>query len=45
LTRSDLAYLTEVDHRDHEALIAVTPTGELVRVARYIRNPERPSTA
>lgn len=41
LTRSELAYLTEVDHRDHEALVATTPDGEIVGVARYIRERER----
>ncbi|MGH2984878.1 MAG: GNAT family N-acetyltransferase [Solirubrobacterales bacterium] len=35
---SMLAYLTEVDHRDHEALIAFDPqTGDAVGVARYVR--------
>ncbi|MDQ2622419.1 MAG: GNAT family N-acetyltransferase, partial [Actinomycetota bacterium] len=38
LNGSDLAYLTEVDHRDHEALVAIDPEdGSLVGVARYIR--------
>ena len=37
LTRGDLAYLTELDHHDHEALVAVTPAGEIVGVARYVR--------
>lgn len=38
LTDSDLQYLTEVDHRHHEALVAVDPDeGELVGVARFIR--------
>lgn len=36
---SDLRYLTEVDHHDHEALVAIDPDeGELVAVARYIRS-------
>ena len=40
LTEGDLAYLTEVDHHDHEALIATAEdTGELVGVVRYIRVP------
>ena len=35
LTQSDLAYLTEVDHRDHEALIALDPdTGDAIAVAK-----------
>jgi RimJ/RimL family protein N-acetyltransferase len=45
LTERDLAYYTELDHRQHEALIAVTAEGELVGVARYIRLPDRPAVA
>lgn len=42
LTPSDLRYLTEVDHHDHEALVAIDPDeGELVAVARYIRTDRR----
>lgn len=38
LTETDLAYLTEVDHHRHEALVAVDPDeGDLVGVARYVR--------
>jgi GNAT superfamily N-acetyltransferase len=38
LNDSDLVYLTEVDHRKHEALVAIDPDeGDLVGVARYIR--------
>jgi RimJ/RimL family protein N-acetyltransferase len=45
LTEADLAYFTEVDHHDHEALVAVDPHGtELVGVARYVRLDE-PDTA
>ena len=41
LTDRDLSYLTEVDHRDHEALIALHPeTGQLIGVARYVRSGE-----
>ena len=40
-TRSRLA---QVDHRDHEALTAVTPGGAVVGIARYIRL-QRSSTA
>ena len=37
LNDSDLAYLTEVDHRRHEALVAIDPDeGEFIGVARYI---------
>ena len=38
LTEQDLRYLTEVDHRDHEAVAAVNPeNGAIVGVARYVR--------
>jgi len=37
LTSDQLAYFTDLDHRDHEALVAVTPSGKIVGVARYIR--------
>lgn len=38
LTRSQLAYLTEVDHRDHEALIAYEmATSDAIGVGRYVR--------
>ena len=41
LTERDLAYLTEIDHTDHEALAAIDPeNGELVGVARYVRGAE-----
>jgi RimJ/RimL family protein N-acetyltransferase len=37
----DLAYLTEIDHHDHEALAAIDPaTGDLIGVARYVRGAE-----
>jgi RimJ/RimL family protein N-acetyltransferase len=37
---AELRYLTDVDHRDHEALGAVdAATGEGLGVARYIREP------
>jgi RimJ/RimL family protein N-acetyltransferase len=39
LSERDLAYLTEIDHHDHEALAAIEPeTGHLIGVARYVRN-------
>ena len=45
LNKTDLRYLTEVDHRDHEAIIAfVAGTGEAVGVARYVRS-EDPTVA
>ena len=54
LSESQLTYLTDVDHHDHEAMIAfdlATP-GEVVGVGRYVRErrgttpataPRRPS--
>lgn len=45
LSDKDVAYFTEVDHRDHEALIALSPDGDLVGVARYVRLAERPEAA
>jgi len=35
LSRRELAYLTEVDHVRHEALVAVAPDGSFVGVGRY----------
>jgi RimJ/RimL family protein N-acetyltransferase len=38
LSERDLAYLTEIDHHDHEALAALDPeTGHLIGVARFVR--------
>ncbi len=38
LSESELRYLLEVDHRDHEALLAVDEdSGEAVGVARFVR--------
>jgi RimJ/RimL family protein N-acetyltransferase len=47
LADRDLAYLTEVDHRDHEALIAHSEQGEPIGVARFVRDddPERAEVA
>jgi GNAT superfamily N-acetyltransferase len=46
LTDRDLAFFTEVDHVDHEALGAIDPvTGSGLGVARYIRDPARPDAA
>lgn len=44
LSDSDLTYLTEVDHHDHEAVLAFDPQGGPVGVARYVRG-ERPEEA
>jgi GNAT superfamily N-acetyltransferase len=41
LSSRDLAYLTEVDHHDHEALVALEPdSGWIVGVARYVRSDD-----
>ena len=40
LSPSDLRYLTEVDHRDHEAVIAFDESGGAVGVARYVRSDD-----
>jgi GNAT superfamily N-acetyltransferase len=46
LSKAELRYLTEVDHHDHEALVALHPvTGEGVGVARYVRDSRRPDSA
>jgi nucleotide-binding universal stress UspA family protein/RimJ/RimL family protein N-acetyltransferase len=46
LSAADLAYLTEVDHHDHEAIIAIEPsTGDALGVARYIRSATEPHAA
>jgi GNAT superfamily N-acetyltransferase len=46
LTAAELRYFTEVDHRDHEALMAVDPaSGSGVGVARYVRDRDRGDSA
>jgi nucleotide-binding universal stress UspA family protein/RimJ/RimL family protein N-acetyltransferase len=41
LSEAELDYLVDVDHHDHEAIVAVDPaTGEGLGVARYIRWPD-----
>ena len=46
LTEDMVRYLTEIDHHDHEAMIALDePTGEGIGVARYVRDPQRPEVA
>jgi GNAT superfamily N-acetyltransferase len=37
LTDAQLRYLTELDHHDHEALIAFEPGGDSVGVGRFVR--------
>jgi len=41
----DLVYLTEVDHHDHEALVAFGLNGVAVGVARYVRWASQPEAA
>jgi RimJ/RimL family protein N-acetyltransferase len=46
LTEAQLTYLTEVDHHDHEALVAVEPGTERgIGVARFIRSDSDPELA
>jgi GNAT superfamily N-acetyltransferase len=46
LSEPMVRYLTEIDHHDHEAMIAVDEqTGEGIGVARYVRDPNRPEVA
>ena len=46
LSESELRYLTEVDHHDHEALVAVEPkSGDGIGVARYVRSEDDPAVA
>jgi len=47
LTHQMITYLTEIDHHDHEALVALAPgpSNTIVGVARFIRDPAQPDTA
>jgi RimJ/RimL family protein N-acetyltransferase len=46
LSDRQLAYLTQVDHIGHEALVAIdAATGEGLAVARYVRDPQDRSQA
>jgi RimJ/RimL family protein N-acetyltransferase len=46
LTTAELTFLTDIDHRAHEALGAFDPTdGRLVAIARYVSWPDQPGTA
>jgi GNAT superfamily N-acetyltransferase len=46
LSDAELNYLTEVDHHDHEALVAIEPeTRQGVGVARYVRSKVDPHVA
>jgi RimJ/RimL family protein N-acetyltransferase len=39
LTEQELTYLTQIDNRDHEALLALDGDGAAIGVARYVRDP------
>ena len=44
LSAAELDYLVDVDHKDHEAIIAIDPmSGEGLGVARYVRSTMRSS--
>ena len=46
ISDEDLMYLTDVDHRRHEALVATDPeSGEILGVARWVRQPGRREVA
>jgi len=46
LSAAELDYLVDVDHRDHEAIVAVDlASGDVLGVARYIRSPHDPEVA
>jgi RimJ/RimL family protein N-acetyltransferase len=46
LSEAELAYLVDVDHHDHEAVVAIDrASGDLIGVARYIRSPDDPELA
>jgi RimJ/RimL family protein N-acetyltransferase len=46
LSEQTLLYLTDIDHHDHEALVALAPgTEEILGVARFIRDANTPDTA
>jgi GNAT superfamily N-acetyltransferase len=46
LSQAELTYFTEVDHHDHEALLAIDPeSGRSVGVARFVRDPQRRDSA
>jgi GNAT superfamily N-acetyltransferase len=46
LSEEMVRYLTEIDHHDHEAIVALDErTGEGIGVARYVRDPQRGDVA
>lgn len=44
ISDEDLAYLTDVDHRRHEAVVAIDG-GRMVGLASYVRTPGAPDSA
>jgi GNAT superfamily N-acetyltransferase len=46
LSEAELRYFTEVDHHDHEALVAIEPdSGAGIGVARFVRSQADPAAA
>jgi len=46
LSSQQLGYLTELDHHDHEALVAIEPSSRHgLAIARYVRSRENPREA
>lgn len=46
LTAPMLEYLTDIDHNDHEALVALAPRSrEIIGLARFVRDTATPDTA
>ncbi len=45
LSPSEVRYLTDVDHHDHEALIAMSEEGDGIGVARFVRSRVDPRAA
>lgn len=46
LTEANIHYLTDIDHHDHEAMVALDEaSGEGLGLARYVRDSERPELA
>jgi RimJ/RimL family protein N-acetyltransferase len=45
LTDADVQYLVDVDHRRHEAMLALDGDGKAIGVARYVRTPGEPESA
>jgi RimJ/RimL family protein N-acetyltransferase len=45
-SKAELAHLTEVDHVDHHAIVAVPPRRDdrIIAVARYVRRADDPAT-